>query len=167
MWNRETNKAASPAASPAHAPAAVAPAPVPVAPVQAEPAPFVPVPPAKAKGSTLVLKGELSGSEDLILEGHVEGKVSLPEHVLTIGPGATVTAEVVARVVVLHGTLSGNVSATERVELRASGRMTGDLVSPRVIISDGATFNGRLETRAPGKQEGRSRKTSELVAVPA
>src|SRR5688572_7354827 len=167
MWNRESNKAGAsiPYAAaiipePQLQPAAVAPEPVPVAPV-------VPVAPAKAKGSSLVIKGELSGMEDLAIEGRVEGKISLPDHVLTIGLGAHVSAEVTARVVILHGTVTGNIAASERVEIKATGEMNGDLVSPKVQMSDGATFSGRLETKNPGKPNtaAKTGHKPELIAV--
>ena len=106
----------------------------------------------------------MTGEEDHVLEGRFEGKISLPEHVLTIGLGAQISAEIVARVVVVHGTVTGNVIANERMEIRASGRMDGDLVSPRVMMADGATFCGHLETRTPGKG-GTKSKQPELVAV--
>jgi cytoskeletal protein CcmA (bactofilin family) len=167
MWNRESNNKPNVATAPAAAASVPEPAPYPVAPVAAEPAaPAVPAAPVKAKGSTLVLKGELSGSEDLAIEGKVEGKISLPEHVLTIGLGAQVSAEVLARVVIVHGAVTGNITAFERVEVKATGRMTGDLVAPKVQMSDGATFSGRLETRNPGKNAGVKPNTKpELVAV--
>ena len=157
MWNRETQKSSSPVAPPvmAHEPVPAVHTP--------QHAPAAPVAPAVAKGSTLVIKGELTGSEDLALEGRVEGKISLPDHVLTIGLGAEVSAEVVARVVVLHGKINGNVTAYERVELKSSGRMQGDLTSPKVQMADGATFSGRLETRNPGKGNTKAGK-QELVA---
>jgi cytoskeletal protein CcmA (bactofilin family) len=167
MWNRESQK---PSSSRPEAPAPFAAAPVvafePPAPVvpHVPPAPVVPTAPVKAKGLTLVIKGEMTGSEDLVVEGNVEGRISLPDHVLTIGLGAQISAEVVARVVVVHGTVRGNVTANERVEIKASGRMDGDLVSPRVMMADGATFSGRLETRTPGKSGSKSRQ-QELVAV--
>jgi cytoskeletal protein CcmA (bactofilin family) len=160
MWNRESQKTPSPAAVPATAYTE------PVATVQPlQPTPVTPAAPVIAKGSSLVMKGELSGSEDLVLEGKVEGKISLPDHVLTIGLGAQVSAEVAARVVILHGTVNGNVTASERVEIKSSGRMNGDLVSPKVQMADGATFSGRLETKNPGKA-GASNKAakSEMVA---
>ena len=169
MWNRESQKSST-VAMPTPTPVAVAVEPKPVAP-QPDPAaiqaaPATPTAPAKAKGSTLVIKGELTGSEDLVFEGRLEGKIGLPDHVLTIGLGAEVTAEIIARVVIVHGTVTGNVSASERVEIRSSGRMLGDLISPRVMMNDGATFKGHLETRTPGKTDVRSRpKTPELVAV--
>lgn len=173
MWNRETKPGTQPAG-----PAPVAAPPV-VEPVQSQPVPAPVVanappppaaavtyaPPAKAKGSTMVLKGELSAAEDLVLEGKVEGKISLPDHVLTIGPGAEIAAEIVARVVVLHGVIGGNVSAFERMEIKSTGRMQGDLITPRIMMADGATFNGRLETRTPGKATSPKAKEKELVAV--
>lgn len=172
MWNRESKPGTQPAgpapvaATPVE-PIPSQPAPVPVV-ASAPPAPAAPTayaPPAKAKGATMVLKGELSAAEDLVLEGKVDGKISLPDHVLTIGPGAEVSAEIVARVVVLHGVISGNVSASERVEIKATGRMLGDTITPRIMMADGATFNGRLETRAPGKAPSSKSKEKELVAV--
>ena len=165
MWNREqNNKPTYPAAQPA-ATMTPEPTPQPMAPA-VESAPYVPAAPAKAKGSSLVIKGELSGSEDLAIEGRVEGKVTLPEHVLTIGLGAVVAAEIVARVVIVHGSVNGNITAFERVEVKATGRMHGDLISPKVQMSDGATFSGRLETKNPGKNANtKSNPKPELVAV--
>jgi cytoskeletal protein CcmA (bactofilin family) len=165
MWNREPNRP-NVAASPSVA-VMPEPMPQPTAPAPVESAPYAPPAPTKAKGSSLVIKGELSGSEDLAIEGRVEGKVSLPEHVLTIGLGAEVAAEIVARVVIVHGAVTGNITAFERVEVKATGRMNGDLVSPKVQMSDGATFSGRLETRNPAKgtAQGKSHPKPELVAV--
>ena len=96
-------------------------------------------------GQSISIKGELTGAEDLTLEGKVEGKVSLPENVLTIGASATVTAEVVAKTVVVLGTLHGNVTATEKFELRAGGSMQGNLKAPRISMADGAVFGGKIE----------------------
>ena len=165
MWNREPQK--SPAAPVAPTPVAAAPVePRPVAPQPEPVSPVAPTAPAKAKGSTLVIKGELIGAEDLVFEGQIEGKITLPDHVLTIGLGGQVSAEITARVVVVHGNLTGNVTASERVEIRSSGRMIGDLISPRIMMNDGATFNGRLETRVPGKADMKGKqKHPELVAV--
>jgi cytoskeletal protein CcmA (bactofilin family) len=162
MWNREPQKSPAGAATPTP----VAAAPVEPRPVAPQPEPVAPAPPAKAKGSTLVIKGELIGAEDLVFEGQIEGKITLPDHVLTIGLGGQVSAEITARVVVVHGNLTGNVTASERVEIRSSGRMIGDLISPRIMMNDGATFNGRLETRVPSKGDIKGKqKHPELVAV--
>jgi cytoskeletal protein CcmA (bactofilin family) len=96
-------------------------------------------------GQSLVIKGELVGGEDLTLDGRVEGKVSLPDHVLTIGTNATLQAEIVAKSVIILGTVKGNVSAKEKFELRAGGTMDGQLNAPKVAMAEGATFTGKIE----------------------
>ena len=96
-------------------------------------------------GQSLVITGELVGGEDLTLDGKVHGKVSLPEHVLTVGANAKIEAEVVAKVVIVLGAVRGNVTAKEKFELRAGGTMDGQLVAPRVAMAEGATFNGKIE----------------------
>jgi cytoskeletal protein CcmA (bactofilin family) len=101
-------------------------------------------------GQSLIIKGELSGGEDLTLDGRVEGKISLPEHVLTVGANATLDAEIVAKVVIVLGTVKGNVSAKEKFELRPGGVMEGGLTSPKVAMAEGATFNGKIEMPKKG-----------------
>jgi cytoskeletal protein CcmA (bactofilin family) len=96
-------------------------------------------------GQSITIKGELTGAEDLTLEGRVEGRISLPEHVLTVGAGAHINAEVVAKTVVVLGTVVGNVTATEKFELRAGGSMQGNLKAPRISMADGAIFGGKVE----------------------
>ncbi len=96
-------------------------------------------------GQSLVITGELVGGEDLTLDGKVHGKVSLPEHVLTVGANAKIDAEIVAKVVIVLGAVKGNVTAKEKFELRAGGTMDGQLVAPRVAMAEGATFNGKIE----------------------
>ena len=96
-------------------------------------------------GQSLVIKGELVGGEDLTLDGRVEGKVSLPDHVLTVGANATLLAEVVAKSVIVLGTIRGNVTAKEKLELRAGGTMDGQLNTPKVAMAEGSTFNGKIE----------------------
>jgi cytoskeletal protein CcmA (bactofilin family) len=96
-------------------------------------------------GQSITIKGELSGAEDLTLEGQVEGKVSFPQNVLTIGTNARVNAEVVAKAVIVLGQLVGNVTASERFELRTGGTMQGNLKAPRIAMADGAVFGGKIE----------------------
>ena len=96
-------------------------------------------------GQSITSQGELTGAEDLTLEGRVEGRISLPEHVLTVGAGAHINAEVVAKTVVVLGTVVGNVTATEKFELRAGGSMQGNLKAPRISMADGAIFGGKVE----------------------
>jgi cytoskeletal protein CcmA (bactofilin family) len=96
-------------------------------------------------GQSILVKGELSGSEDLTIDGHVEGKISLRDHNLTIGQHGRIQAELVARTVTILGTVQGNVVATEKVDIQHGGRLEGDITSPRVVIADGAHFRGKVD----------------------
>jgi cytoskeletal protein CcmA (bactofilin family) len=96
-------------------------------------------------GQSIAIKGELSGAEDLTLEGQVEGKINLPENVLTIGTSARINAEVIAKSIVVLGQLVGNVTVKEKFELRAGGSMQGNLKAPRIAMADGAIFGGKVE----------------------
>ena len=96
-------------------------------------------------GKSVVIKGELSGSEDLTLHGQMEGKISLPEHTLTIGAQADVKADITAKTVVVVGTITGRVSAKDKIDIRSTGRITGDIVSPRLVVAEGGTLRGKVE----------------------
>jgi cytoskeletal protein CcmA (bactofilin family) len=96
-------------------------------------------------GKSVVIKGELQGSEDLTIEGHVEGTIQLREHVLTIGPNGRIKAQVFAKSVVVLGEVTGNVSATDKVDIRDAGSVDGDIVAPRVAIAEGAHFRGSVD----------------------
>jgi cytoskeletal protein CcmA (bactofilin family) len=96
-------------------------------------------------GKSVVIKGELQGSEDLTIEGHVEGTIQLKEHVLTIGPNGRIKAQVFAKSVVVLGEVTGNVSATDKVDIRDAGSVDGDIVAPRVAIAEGAHFRGSVD----------------------
>jgi cytoskeletal protein CcmA (bactofilin family) len=100
-------------------------------------------------GKSVVIKGELSGSEDLTLYGQMEGSIKLPDHTLTIGPHADIKAQVSAKSVVIMGAVTGNVTAGEKVEILATGTVTGDIVSPRLAIADGGCFRGRVDMPVP------------------
>lgn len=97
-------------------------------------------------GKTVMIKGELSGSEDLTLYGRMEGSVKLPEYTLTIGPDADIRAEISAKAVVIMGGVTGNVFAGEKVEIRSTGSVTGDIASPRFAIQDGGAMRGKVAT---------------------
>ena len=97
-------------------------------------------------GKSVMIKGELSGSEDLILYGRMEGSVKLPEYTLTIGPEADIRAEISAKTVVIMGGVTGNVVAGEKVEIRSTGSVTGDIASPRFAIQDGGSMRGKVAT---------------------
>lgn len=96
-----------------------------------------------------MVKGELSGSEDLYVDGQVEGSISLRGQSLTVGPNGRVRANIEARNVVIHGTVDGDVHATDRVELRKSASLTGDISTLRIAIEDGAYFKGTIDIQKP------------------
>ena len=96
-------------------------------------------------GKSVVIKGELNGSEDLTIEGHVEGTIQLRDHVLTIGPNGKIKAQVFAKAVIVLGEVTGNVTASEKVDIRDNGSVDGDIVSPRVAIAEGAHFRGSVD----------------------
>ena len=95
-------------------------------------------------GKSVKIKGELSGSEDLTLYGRMEGSVRLPDYTLTIGPDADIQAEISAKNVVIMGGVTGNVVAGEKVEIRSTGSVTGDIASPRFAIQDGGCVRGKV-----------------------
>ena len=105
-------------------------------------------------GKSVVIKGELNGSEDLTIEGHVEGKIELKDHVLTIGPNGKIKAQVLAKSVIVLGEVNGNVTATEKVDIRDGGSVDGDIISPRVAIAEGAHFRGTvdMQRKAAGRR---------------
>jgi cytoskeletal protein CcmA (bactofilin family) len=111
-------------------------------------------------GKSVVIKGELSGSEDLTIEGQVEGKIELRQNVLTIGPNGKIKAQVFAKSIIVQGEVHGNVTATERVDIRDNGSVDGDLSAPRVAIADGAHFRGAIDMQRQGaKPEGKAADT--------
>ncbi len=115
-------------------------------------------------GKSVVIKGEVNGSEDLTIEGQVDGKIELRQHMLTIGPNGRITAEVFAKSVVVLGTVAGNVTATEKVNIRESGSVDGDITAPRVAIAEGAHFRGNVDmstkvSNSPARAEPKKIKT--------
>jgi cytoskeletal protein CcmA (bactofilin family) len=95
-------------------------------------------------GSSIVIDGEILGEEDLIIQGTVKGKISLKES-LVVESSGIVEAEIETTAATVSGHVTGNIVANERVELRADGRMIGDIKSPRILIADGATFKGNVD----------------------
>jgi cytoskeletal protein CcmA (bactofilin family) len=101
-------------------------------------------------GKSITIRGNLSGEEDLVLEGRVEGRVDLPGHHLTIGPDVHhVQAELAAKALTIHGRVVGNVTATEGVEIGESGCLYGDVVTPLLSVKDGAQLNGTVTMKVP------------------
>jgi cytoskeletal protein CcmA (bactofilin family) len=125
-------------------------------------------------GKSVVIKGELSGSEDLVIEGQVDGKIELRQNLLTIGPNGKIKAQIFAKSVIVLGEVVGNVTATEKVDIRDNGSVDGDLVSPRVAIAEGAHFRGTIDmqrtaARAAGAEAPRpeAKPTTAPVGQPA
>ncbi|MBW8868613.1 MAG: polymer-forming cytoskeletal protein [Acidobacteria bacterium] len=101
-------------------------------------------------GKSVVIKGELSASEDLTIEGQVEGKVELKNNTLTIGSNGKIKASVFAKAVIVQGEVTGNIHASEKIDIRDAGSVDGDLASPRVAIADGAHFRGSIDMQRAG-----------------
>jgi len=96
-------------------------------------------------GKSISIKGDLTGNEDIVIEGTVEGKIDLPNNQLTVGANGTVRAEINAKGVVVVGRVSGNVHGTERVEVQATGVVEGDVAAPKLVVSEGAVVNGSIK----------------------
>jgi cytoskeletal protein CcmA (bactofilin family) len=120
-------------------------------------------------GKSVVIKGELSGSEDLTIEGQVEGKIELRQNLLTIGPNARIKAQVFAKTVVVEGQVHGNISAGERIDIRDKGVVEGNLAAPRVAIADGAHFRGSIDMQGGkvGDSAGEAKPAASTTPVPA
>ena len=103
-------------------------------------------------GRTLVIKGEISGSEALYIDGRIEGKITMPESRVTIGRNGKVDASIVAREVVVMGKVTGNIECSDRVDIRAEGSVSGDISTVRISVEDGAALKGGIQVRAEGKQ---------------
>jgi cytoskeletal protein CcmA (bactofilin family) len=102
-------------------------------------------------GKSISIKGDLTGNEDLVIEGKVEGKVELPNNQLTVGANGVVKAEISAKTVVVIGRVAGNVKGSERIEIQATGIVEGDVAAPRLVVAEGAVVNGSVQM---GKQTG-------------
>ncbi len=118
-------------------------------------------------GKSVVIKGELSGSEDLTIEGQVDGKIELRENVLTIGPNARIKAQVFSKSVIVLGKVNGNLTASEKVDIREHGSVEGDIVAPRVAIADGAYFRGSIDMQRSVKAGEVKRDESKPLTTPA
>src|ERR1700742_825573 len=155
MWKRDegVRPAGAPSAPAGHQP----PAPAPQPPTVVDQPVGAPRPQANKLerdvvniGKSVVIKGELSGSEDLTIEGQVEGRIDLKGNVLTIGPNGKIKAEVFAKSVVVLGEVTGNVTASEKVDIRDNGSVDGDIAAPRVAIAEGAHFRGSIDMQRSG-----------------
>jgi cytoskeletal protein CcmA (bactofilin family) len=117
-------------------------------------------------GSSLHVKGEISGSEDLLIDGSVEGLIQLDERKLTVGATAKVTADIIAREVVVFGTVKGNLRAKDRIEIKKDGSVNGDLTTSRIMIEDGAYFKGSIEIDRSADKTGGTSAFAKSAAAP-
>jgi cytoskeletal protein CcmA (bactofilin family) len=148
---------------PAHHPEST-PAPRPVAASAPSPAPSSPAPAEAPRrsgnsatiGPSIFIKGDLSGEEDLVIEGRVEGKVDLKQNNVTVGKNGRVRADVFGKVVIVEGEVDGNVFAREQAILRQEGAIRGNITSPRVVLEDGSRFKGSIDMEAPKETGGSS-----------
>ena len=103
-------------------------------------------------GKSLVIKGEVTGSESLYIDGRVEGSINLSGNRVTVGRNGVVAANINAREIVVIGKVRGNLTASDRVDIRNEGSLTGDVVAQRISIEDGAFFKGGIDIRKPGQK---------------
>ncbi len=137
-------------------------------PIAKTPAPPAPGPPQTFLGRSVAVRGQFSGNENLLVEGQVEGTITLEDHTVTVGTNGQVKAEIHARQVIVLGAVTGNISAREKVEIRRSGHVVGDIVSEAVAIEEGAYFKGSIEILREGEREAaRSASVSAALEKPA
>ena len=115
-------------------------------------------------GRSIAIRGEVTGDEDMVIQGRVDGSVDLKQHSVTVGPEGEVKANIIARVVTVEGRVVGNLSGEEQVILRSSARVEGDIVAPRVVLEDGTLFRGSVEM---GEAAARAHRNAAQAAQPA
>ena len=118
-------------------------------------------------GRTLVIKGEVSGSESLYIDGRIEGTLSFKDHRLTVGRNGVVQANIAAREVVIMGKVTGNVECSDRVDIRSEGTLTGDVVSQRISVEDGAMLRGSVQLTPAEQKREKSQETPKSFAAAA
>jgi cytoskeletal protein CcmA (bactofilin family) len=166
MW-KPTQTASNPSPHP------VAEPPRPVTPPSIPEPPARPAPPASGGGEQatvgkgLYIKGEISGSESLYVDGKIEGSITLPGNRVTVGRNGQVAASITAREIVVLGKVKGNVTASDRVDIRAEGALNGDVAAARISIEDGAFFKGGIDIRKPDGKSGGAGATSPVVTEAA
>src|SRR5689334_11581534 len=118
-------------------------------------------------GASLHVKGEITGSEDLLVDGSVEGLIQLDERKLIVGATAKLTADIIAREVVVYGSVKGNLRAKDRIEIKKDGSVNGDLTTARIMIEDGAYFKGSIEIDKSAEKESGSHAFARSSSAPA
>lgn len=170
MWGRKEEPAPQPTPAPrspaeSGAPGQAAPAPPPSLRSSAAVSSSSGVRSTAHIGKSLHLKGEITGSEDLLIDGEVEGTIVLEENNLTIGPNGNVHANVKAKSITVLGRITGNVRCSERVEIRKTGLLEGDLSTARIVIEDGAVFRGSIDIVKPVEPERAAPIAKKVVAA--
>jgi cytoskeletal protein CcmA (bactofilin family) len=115
-------------------------------------------------GKSLVIKGEVTGSESLYIDGRVEGSINLSGNRVTVGRNGVVSANINAREIVVLGKVRGNLTASDRVDIRSDGSLTGDVIAARISIEDGAFFKGGIDIRKGGQQQSKPNGEEKIVA---
>lgn len=104
-------------------------------------------------GKSVFIKGDVISAEDLTIDGRVDGTITLPDHRLTIGVDAAIQADLKAHTIIISGAVTGNVTATERIEIQETGSVEGDITSPRLAVREGAVLRGRIDTGAEAPEK--------------
>lgn len=112
-------------------------------------------------GRTLTIKGEISGTEALYVDGKIEGKITMPESRVTVGRNGKVDASIQAKEVVVMGKVTGNIECSDRVDIRSEGSVHGDISTVRISVEDGASLKGGIQVRSEGKQNGKQESKQE------
>lgn len=116
-------------------------------------------------GKSVMIRGELSGNEDLYLDGEVEGNINLRDHKLVIGPNGKIKAAITAREVIVHGRVDGNITTSDRLELKRSSHLAGDVATHRIVIEDGAVFKGSIDIKEQREARTEARKPAATATV--
>ena len=118
-------------------------------------------------GRSLVIKGEVTGAESLYIDGRIEGSINVADHRVTIGRNGTVAANITAREVVIMGKVKGNIQCSDRLDIRSEGALTGDVITPRISVEDGAVLKGSVQVRtAETKTQAQGKAPEVKPAIP-
>jgi cytoskeletal protein CcmA (bactofilin family) len=116
-------------------------------------------------GRSLVIKGEVSGSESLYIDGRIEGTINLNDNRVTIGRNGNVAANITAREVVIMGKVTGNIQCSDRVDIRSEGSLTGDVITQRISVEDGAVLKGSVQVQAAEKKNDKSQNQAKPASI--
>src|SRR5664279_4313245 len=167
MWKPTNPPSATPTPTPEPQRSYTPPAPEPpIVPRAAPSSVATPQEPATL-GKSLVIKGEVTGSESLYIDGRVEGSINLPGNRVTVGRNGVVSANISAREIVILGKVRGNMTASDRFDIRSEGSLTGDIVAQRVSIEEGAFFKGGIDIRKPDQKANANTKEASATEAPA